>query len=779
MGSPKIDKPLSNLPLALTSFVGRKRELAEVKALLKGTRLLTLTGPGGCGKTRLALAAAAELLPEFDGGVWLVELAALNDPTLVPQAVAGALGLREWTTGALAQALSNFLHIKHLLLILDNCEHLIDASAQLAEQLLRVCPDLKILATSRESLAVGGESVYTVTPLSLPEPNASAPALVLESEAVRLFVERARAVKTDFGLTAENAPIVAQICERLDGIPLAIELAAARIRLLKVDHLAKRLDDRFNLLTTGNRTALPRQQTLRATIDWSYDLLPEAARVMFRRLSVFAGGFTLNAAEQVCSDESLPPPAVLEILARLVDRSLVIVEPRREEERYRQLETIRDYAHEKLIQANEADPVRQRHLDFFLRLAEAAQPELWGAAEQVWLDRLEAEQDNLRAALRWSLECGDAEQTLRLAGALGWFWYVRSNCVEGRRWLDQALAHCDHCAPAVRAKGLDRAGTLAVLQGDDVRASEFLSAALTLYAAAGDARNRAWILHQLSEIALHRGHYAEAMAIAQESLLISEQMGRRDDIASKQLYVGIIAYYQGDDAQARELIEQSLPVLQEIGDSVAVARAFHTVGLVARRRGHLAEARTLLEQNLNMAQEKGSRLDVAQAFEGLAGVACAQGQSVRAVRLFGAAETARQVIGTPLPTGIRMDYDRDLAMTRAQLDPSSFEEAWAAGRRMTLEQAAEYARATTVQPEPPRTQRQAAKELYGGLTAREREVAALVAQGKSNRQIAELLVISERTATTHVANILSKLGFSSRTQIAGWVAAKGLVFPEI
>lgn len=778
MGSQKIDKPLSNLPLALTSFVGRKRELAEVKSLLKSTRLLTLTGSGGCGKTRLALAVADELLAEFDDGVWLVELAALNDPTLVPKTVAGALGLREWTTSTRTQALSDYLHLKNLLVILDNCEHLVDASAQLAEQLLRVCPDLKILATSRESLAVGGEAVYPVPTLSLPEPNASSPVKVLESEAVRLFVERARAVKIDFGLTAENAPIVAQICQRLDGIPLAIELAAARIKLLKVDHLAKRLDDRFNLLTTGSRTALPRQQTLRATINWSYDLLPEPARVMFRRLSVFAGGFTLNAAEQICSDESAPPPVVLEMLGLLVDRSLVIVEPRREEERYRQLETIRAYAREKLIESNEADQMRRRHFDFFLRFVEASQPDLWGAAEQVWLDRLEAEQDNLRAALQWSLERGDYEQLLRLAGALGWFWYVRSNFVEGRRWLDQALAHCDTCVPAVRARGLDRAGTLAVLQGDYVRASECLSAALSLYVASGDSKGRAWVLLQLSNTAFYRGNYAEAMATARQSLLLSEQMGRRGYIASMQLYTGIIAYYQGDDAQAKELIKQSLPVLQEFRDGVAVARAFHTLGLVARRRGHLAEAGTLFEKSLNMAQEKGSRLDVAQAFEGLAGVACAQGQSERAVRLFGAAETARQVIGTPLPHGIRMDFDRDLAMTRAQLDTSTFEEAWAAGRSMTLEQAVEYARTTTVVQEPPRTPRQAAKELYGGLTAREREIAVLVAQGKSNHAIGAELVISDRTVENHVANIMSKLGLDSRTQIAMWAVEKGLAKRE-
>jgi non-specific serine/threonine protein kinase len=763
----------TNLPNPLTSFIGRGKELKGLKERLGGARLVTLAGAGGSGKTRLAIQVARDLLEKYKDGVWWVELGGLQDESLVPQAVAKALGVTETPNQSLTETLTNHLRAKHLLLVMDNCEHLIGACARLAETLLSASAGLRILATSREALGILGENVFQVPTLATPETSSAAQDL-MQYESVCLFIERAQAVKADFGLTAQNASAIAEVCRRLDGIPLALELAAARVKVLKVENIAARLDDRFNLLTTGNRAALPRQQTLRATIDWSYDLLPEAARVLFRRLSVFAGGFTVNAAEQICSDESLPPPAVLEILARLVDRSLVIVELGRAEERYRQLETIREYAREKLIDSNEADQLRRRHFDFFLQWVESYVPALWGAAEQVWLDRLEAEQDNLRAALQWSLERGDHEQTLRLAGMLGWFWYVRSNVIEGRRWLDQALAHCDNCAPAVRAKGLNRAGTLAVLQGDYVRASEFLSAALPLYEVLGNSSERAWTLQQLSNVALFRGNYAQAMATAQESLRLSEQMGRRDFIASLQLYAGIIAYYQGDDAQAIELIEQGLPVLQEFRDGVAVARAFHTLALVARRRGGLAEARALFEKSLNVAQEKGSRLDVARAFEGLAGVACAQGQSERAVRLFGAAETARQVIGAPLPTGIRMDYDRDLAMTRSQLDTSTFGEAWAAGRRMTLEQAAEYARATTVEQEPPRRPRQAAKELYDGLSARERQVATLIAQGKTNREIAVELVVGERTVESHVSNVLARLGFTSRSQIAAWATEKGL-----
>ena len=455
----------NNLPLELSSFVGREKELAEVKRLLEDNRLLTLTGSGGCGKTRLALAAADELLGGFEDGVWLVELASLADPSLVQAAVASDLGVREQPGSTSAEVLLGYLRNKEMLLVLDNCEHLVEACAVLAEALLRTCPSLRILATSREAFGVVGETRLAVPPLSLPDPR-RLPAVedLAHYEAANLFVERAKAVKSEFALTEENAMSVAQICYRLDGIPLAIELAAARVKVLSAGQIAARLDDRFALLTDGGRTALARQRTLEAAVDWSYELISQGERKLLRQLSVFAGGFTLEAAEAVCSgfpaDNELGQGEVLDGLSRLVDKSLVFVAERGGGARYRLLETIRQYGREKLEVSGEAEEIRRRHAGFFLELAERAGPELKGPRQGEWLECLDTEHDNLRAAMRWMDEEGEAEDAARLAWALWLFWFHRGHQEEGRRWIEGVLAKGGALSTDLRAKVLYADGAM-------------------------------------------------------------------------------------------------------------------------------------------------------------------------------------------------------------------------------------------------------------------------------------------------------------------------------
>ncbi|MEJ7816454.1 MAG: AAA family ATPase, partial [Rubrobacter sp.] len=424
----------NNLPLELSSFVGREKELAEVKRLLEDTRLLTLTGAGGCGKTRLALAIASELLEGFEDGVWMVELVPLADPSLVPQAVASTLGVREEPGRSPTETLSDYLGSKKLLLVLDNCEHLIEACAALAETLLRSCSELRVLATSREALGITGEVAWPVPSLSLPDLR-RLPAVesLPQYESALLFVERAEAVKPDFALTEQNAPAVAQVCYRLDGIPLAIELAAARVKVLPVEQISERLDDCFRLLAAGSRTAMPRHRTLHATMDWSHELLPEAERTLFRRLSVFSGGFSLDAAEWVCAGEELERDEGLELLSHLVDKSLVVAREEGGEARYRLLETVRQYGWERLSESDEAVEFRERHAGYYLALAEEAEPELKREGQVAWLERLERERDNLRAAMRWLLGRGELEEVARLGWALWLFWGIRAHFAEGRR----------------------------------------------------------------------------------------------------------------------------------------------------------------------------------------------------------------------------------------------------------------------------------------------------------------------------------------------------------
>lgn len=505
-----------NLPVQLTSFIGREWELSQGKQWLAITHLLTLTGPGGTGKTRLALQLATEVSQEYLDGVWHVELAPLTDPALVPQTIAFALGVREQPGRTIFDSLGDYLRAKRLLLILDNCEHLIEIWAQLSDHLLRTAPGLKILATSRESLGISGEMTYRVPSLELPDPRQPSDLDELaQNDCVHLFVDRASAALPHFHLSPKNASAVIQICRRLDGIPLAIELAAARTKVFPPEQIAARLDDRFRLLTGGSRTALERHQTLQALIDWSYELLSEAERQLLGRLSVFSGGWSIEAVQAVCADES--GDEGLDTLAHLVDKSLVIVEEEAEEGRYRLLETIRQYGRNKLLESGEVAMVRDRHLEYYLRFVELAEPKLRGAEQLEWLDRVEGEHGNLRAALAWSLESEKPNLALRLTGALHYFWELRGYFSEGQKWLDDALAHSGHEQKMIdmevvyRAKALYGAGRMRSLMLSDWDiAFGLIDESLRLYRLLGDKWWMAVVLDSIGYMLIFAGDFETA-----------------------------------------------------------------------------------------------------------------------------------------------------------------------------------------------------------------------------------------------------------------------------
>jgi predicted ATPase/class 3 adenylate cyclase/Tfp pilus assembly protein PilF len=633
-----------NLPIQLTSFIGREREMAEVAQLLTETPLLTLTGAGGCGKTRLALQVAAERVEEYADGVWLVDLSALGDAGLVPQAVAVVLGVREEPGRPLIETLADSLRPKRLLLVLDNCEHLVAACAWLVERLLRTCPGLCVLATSREVLGIVGEAAWRVPPLSLPDPERLPPAgaglvsALTEYEAVRLFIERAQLSRPRFAVTHDNARTVAQVCVRLDGIPLAVELAAARVRVLAVDQIAARLDDRFRLLTGGSRTALPRQQTLRATIDWSYELLSESERALLRRLSVFAGGFTLAALEAVCAGDGVSEEEILDLLARLVDKSLVLtVEPGEagsaggaswgtDPGRFRLLETIRQYGAEHLEAAGEAAIWRGRHRDWFLTLAEQAEPELQGPRQAEWLERLEMEYANLRTALNWSVEGGEAEAGMRLGGALGRFWSLRAYRAEGRERLAALLALVGASEPrAARAKALQAAGVLAYDQGDHVASRALYEESLAIWRELGERRGIANLLNNLGNLAYRQGEFEASRSLHEESLAIRREMGEPWEIAASLNNLGILACDQGDYERARSLHEESLAIRRGLGDKWVLASSLMNLGIVTYQQGDYGAARTLYEESLAYMRELRDQRGVAYVLNNLGNVAVQQG----------------------------------------------------------------------------------------------------------------------------------------------------------
>ena len=869
--------PKNNLPVQLTSLIGREQERAAGCTLLHRpeVRLLTLTGPGGIGKTRLAIHLATNMFHTFADGVCFVSLASINDPDVVLPTIAYTLGLREAGDWPLLERLQVHLQDKQMLLLLDNFEQIVTAAPQLVE-LLAACPQLKALVTSRAALRVRGEYEFPVAPLALPNP-----AHMLEDSAtlsrypaIALFVQRAQAIKPDFQLTAANARVIAEICLRLDGLPLAIELAATRIKLLPPPALLARLEHRLDVLVHAPQDLPVRHQTLRSTLAWSYSLLTAEEQRLFRRLSVFVGGCTLEAIEAVCAaldtgittvpvldavctalDKSNEAERVLYGVASLIDKSF-LQQTRQEgdEPRLVILETNREYGWEVLVASGELETTRQAHATYYLRLAEEAEPELVGPQQIIWFERLEREHDNLRAALSWflkqSLDAQRRELALRLSGALSQFWGIRGYVSEGRQCLEQALDESRGVRSSVRAKALMGAGTLATLQGDLGQAEALCGESLALYRELGDTRGMAFSLSSLGHAALMRSNYAAARALEEEalalfreggdmggsvfplyllaavlfyqgeygrahalleeslvlsreggdvqrtavslmllgavllfqgdlaraharfeeSLAVSREVGYKQNIGLSIFHLGIVAHQQGDVAGARSLLEESLVLFKEGGERGRIAEVFLELGLISFHQGDYAAARARMEESLQIARELDHKWNIAVCLEGLAVVVAAQGEPVRAVWFMSAAQALREAIATPLPSPIQAMHEYTIASARTQLGEQAFAAAWAEGCIMTPEQALATKGRTllstavplplTISSVPPA---KSSAPSPAGLTAREVEVLRLVAQGLTDAQVAEQLVISPCTVNTHLKSIYGKIQVTSRS----------------
>jgi predicted ATPase/DNA-binding SARP family transcriptional activator/DNA-binding CsgD family transcriptional regulator len=760
-----------NLTGSLTSFVGREREKREIERLLGTTRLLSITGAGGSGKTRLAQEVARDLTEAYPDGIWLAELATVAEGSLVGEAIADVLGVPQQPGRPIEVTLVGALREKHLLLVLDNCEHLVSDVAPLAEFLLRSCPGLRILATSRENLGVAGEVFWQAPPLSGPDPTHSNTTEELEGyESVRLFVQRARYRNPAFALTRQNAAAVAQICARLEGIPLAIELAAARVGL-SVQEIADRLDDSLKLLTAGNRTAVPRQRTLRGALDWSHDLLSEPERVLFRRLSAFAGGWTLQAAEAIGSGASIEEYEVLDLLSQLVDKSLVLANATEDGTvRYRLLEPVRQYSQEKLRMSEEAKTVQLRHACWCLELVEKALGGLHGPEQASWVGLMNGEYANTQAALSWSLE-NKPETALRLAAALGSFWYRYGRIFEGRHWLEAVLAQTGDVQSATRAKTLRLAGVLSEESGLYERAEKQHEQGLALYRRLGDREGMAASLTSLGALAYAVGDLERAMLLTQESLALKQELGDERALMSSRNNLGEMMQKAGELAKAQSLFEENLRSDEMSKDEWGAAVSRLNLGILAIEQGDLVRSEKLLFEALRAFRRLGDEDASTECLESLAGAAGARGEAVRAATLFGAAEAAREELGVPIRPVDLERYERFVASSRRGQGETSWASAWSRGQALSLQQAIDHALSleraaaaglATSGPDPERSS--------NPLTTREREVSHLVAQGYTNRHISHRLSISERTVSTHVGRILKKLDLRSRSQLAAWIA---------
>jgi len=755
-----------NLPLELTSFVGRRHEITEVKNLLAGSRLVTLTGIGGVGKTRLAMRVAAAVQRDYADGVWLVELGELFDDASLAEAVAAAVGLRNQAARPVREVLPEFLASRQVLLVLDNCEHVIDVVAELVDLLLRACPRVRVLATSREPLGIGGEVVLRVPPLTVPDAEWP-PSLrgLPRYDAVTLFVERAVAAVAGFALTEDNVVVVARICHRLDGLPLPIELAAARLRALSLEQILGRLTDRYTLLTRGSRGVPTRQQTLRWCIDWSFDLCTAAEQLMWGRVAVFAGSFDLDAVEQVCG-AGLAGGEVLDTVAALVDKSILVREESGSVVRIRMLETLREYGYEKLQQSGEDLAVRRRHRDWYETLALAAEAEWISARQLDWIARLKREQSNLREALEFSIE-DDPTAGLRIAAALFSFWTSQGLYNEGRRWYDRLLT--DHSGPPTleRAKALYCASNMAVVQGDFQTGTTLVEQERTIDVQTTDPLMRAFVSLADGTVGLLTGDLEHARSHLESALAqFSEHDSRTFEIAAL-LALGTAYGLSGLTEQAIECHERLLAVTETHGEKVDRSYALLALGIILWKQGDTDRAVRLLEESLELSRQVRNPYNVAASLEALAWISFAQHDARRAAVLMGAADGLGQTIGISpvIYSNLVVHHEECSRKTRQTLGDKVFRAAHRQGEELGFDAAITYA----LHEQPPTTSTRDT-DASARLTKRERQVADLISEGLTNQAIADRLVISPRTAQGHVEHILVKLGFTSRAQVAAWVA---------
>jgi len=802
------------LPIPLTSFIGRKRELAEVTGSLTSTRMLTLIGAGGCGKTRIALRVAAELNDQYEDGVYWVELARLVDSMLVPQVVVKVLNVVEQPGKPLMETLLNLLGDRQMLLVLDNCEHLLGACAQLVEAFAG-CPNIKVLATSREPLGVIGETLYPVLPLALPAANLSVEE-IRRVESVQLFVERARSILPTFSLTLDNAEIVSTICRDLDGIPLAIELASARVSVLNVKQIQERLDQCLDLLISTAR-ANERHRTLRAAIDWSYDLLSPSERLLLQRLALFACRFRLSTAESVCAWGEIQRENVLDLLSSLVSKSLVVAETLQgSEARYRLLETIRQYAQEKLRASGDWVSAHEYYLACFLRLTEEVAPKLREQYQQLWFDWLETENDNIRAALAWALERQRIEAGMRIGTALYSFWQTRAYIREGYAWYERFLHHTDDRVPlAVHVNALTWSSVMASFLGDTVAATArgqeavdlceaageegkpLLAVALIgvasgaraagdyqttytigerlieVYRELGDLVSLGISIMVLGQVAIALGKHDTARSLLEESMALARAAGDKYRIAVTLNYMGDLARSEHQVVDAQSKYEESLSILRELGAASDIPATIHNLAYACLYQGDLERAHALFYESLEAQRAQANQDGILEGLLGFAALASATGLAAASARLYAAAVVnGRGGDSASLWALEKLEYEHYIGLARARLSDPEFEAEQAEGRTFSMEQAIAYALNLPFGPPKPS---QKVIEAPQELTEREREVVALIARGLSNGQIADELVLSKRTVEHHIANILSGLGFTNRAQIVRWAMENGLI----
>jgi predicted ATPase/DNA-binding CsgD family transcriptional regulator len=751
-----------NLPAELTSFVGRRRELSETKRLLTAARLVTLTGMGGVGKTRLALRAGAGMRRAFPDGVWFVRLAELSDPALLPITIATELGLRDGAT-AQVSGLADYLEDKRLLLILDNCEHIVHACAVLTAKLLSATHGVRILATSRQILRADGEQILTVPPLSLPDGEPQ------HGESLTLFADRAAAVLPGFQVDGDNRETVTGICRRLDGIPLAIELAAVRLRVLSLEQILHRIDDRFRLLTTGSRTALPRQQTLEATIEWSFELCTPQEQEVWAATSVLAGGFDLDAAEAVCTGDGIGRTDVLDLIAAMVDKSILI---RRNgtygrSAWYRMLETVREYGRLKLVESGQDDAVRARHIQYCGRLAQRYGAESFGPDQLDWVDRVRRELPSLRGVLEHCIEDrSQVREATEIAAALWNFWYAGGYVREGHHWLSSALALDTEPTPA-RARALEVCAFMAVQIDEPGAAQPMLDELYQLAEEFDDDVLRAGFA-QCSGLALFvAGDLAGARTRLEQALAIYRNAGILLQVSNTLTLLSAVTFFQGDPAGVA-VAEDVLALAEDHQAPWSKTYALWAVAIHQWRRGDYRKATALLRESI--ALRLSDRTQLSFAIAALAWCAEASGQHERAAGLLGAAHAVWRRSGARIAEASPyQEFDEHCAeRARQAIGEQTFTTAFDATAAVSVEEAISVALAEKTSKPRPQTRRP--RGAPGGLTRREREIAELVAEGLSNRLIAARLVIAQRTAETHVENILAKLGFTSRAQIAAWLA---------